>query len=66
MNGVEMGFYTHIPKIAAKKMIVELINSGFSNWDPHIFCSIPGVTETKDIILFKTEKLMDEIINETE
>jgi len=64
MNGVERGFYSHLPRSAAKKMIVELIKSGFSNWDPHIFCSIPGTIDTEEVILFKTEALIDEIINE--
>lgn len=64
MNGVETGIYSYEPKEAAKQLIVEMIKSGFQNWDPHIFCSVPGTIETKDVRMFKTDVLMDEIINE--
>ena len=64
MDGIEVGFYSYVPREAAKMFIVELIKSGFSKWDPHVFCSIPGTTSSDDVLLFKTDVLMDEIINE--
>jgi len=64
MSGVESGFYSFNAREAAKMLVIELIKSGFTNWDEHVFCSIPGTIETDDVFLFKTEVLIDEIINE--